>query len=557
MEEWLKKIQDSSSKLLVPLKSENTYKLVINEAIKLLSGVHGSVILYQKDELVRVYSTTPLLEKIKIKQKNYIQEVYSTGKLIVRDVKYITDPHQILKTLKIKNIVFIPLCFKSQPIGVLTVHTKNVTNLTQVAIQSIELFGNIASLAIRNSDLYEQGLERLKEKEQLMVSEDILEKIYKASMKFLVPMTTEETYSMIVEEAIKLVKAEYGSILLGREDGLERVYASSALFYKITPRKKGIMYGVYKNRKARVLQSQDIIKIHPQFKETETRSDILIPLAYRNKSIGVLSVLSKRNVTFSEKELDILKLFGSLASLAIRKTELYDEAKKALQTRDLFIAMAAHEFRTPLTTIHGYSELLKLKFGLNDSPYTKWVDSLNWEVLRLTRLINEFLELNRIRNGNLYMNLKECNLKEIIERTTNDYRFIDGRRQIIFLMQPNIKNPTVIADYDKLYQVITNLLDNASKYSPENEDIIVNLKSSSTHFIISVKDKGKGIPKAEIPKIFDEFYRFHETPDRGMGLGLYLAKKIVDGHHGIIDVHSKLNKGTEMEIKLPKLRQSV
>jgi signal transduction histidine kinase len=378
-----------------------------------------------------------------------------------------------------------------------------------------------------------------------------LEKIYKASLKFLVPLTPEETYSIIVEEAVKLVGAEYGSVILDQEGELVRVYSSSPLAYKTKNRKKGFTYRAFSERKVIMAQIEETSKAHPELKEVGIRWTMFIPLSYQSKSIGVLTVNSAKNEQLNKKELKILELFGSMASLAIRKTQLYSETMKALETRDLFISMAAHELRTPITTIYGYAQLLHNKTMDDRSVESRWIDELHTESYRLTLLVNDLLAINRIKAGQLQYVLKECSLKRIIERGVRNFKFNHPYRVVLINDELGKKSDLVVGDFDRLLQVLINLLDNAAKFSPSDSDITINLKFKSPYLILSVTDKGKGISKKELPRVFEGFYKGRDPSKEGMGLGLFLAKNIIDQHHGSISIHSRINKGTTVNIHLP------
>lgn len=383
-----------------------------------------------------------------------------------------------------------------------------------------------------------------------------LEKVYRAGLRFLVPLTPEETYQIIVEEAKKLVKGEYGSILLEQQGELQRVYANDEAFYKVKPRKRGYIYIVYKTRRPIILDGKALGRIHLEIKNMDVRSDIIVPLSYRNKSIGVLTILSSKNSHFSEKELNILKLFVPMASLAIRKTQLHDEMKKALELRDVFISMAAHELRTPLTTISGYIQLLYNRMAGEKSSESRWVEELSWESQRLNMLVNELLEVSQIKNGELSYVLKECNLGAIISRAIVGLQFTYPRHKVIFYNFVKKENhDLIIGDFDKLLQVFNNVLENAAKYSEIDQNIEVSLHEKNKFLVTSVTDYGKGIAKKDLPNIFEGFYRSKSAHQReGMGIGLYLAEDIVTRHKGLIKAKSKINKGTLIEIKLPKSR---
>lgn len=384
----------------------------------------------------------------------------------------------------------------------------------------------------------------------MVVADNVSEEIYKSSLKFLAPLTIEQTYKLIVEEAIKLVKAHYGSIFLFQEGELKRVYASEARLYQIKVRRKGTTYKTFKQRKAHVFDAKVLAKVHPEFKALGVESIISIPLTYRKQSLGVLSLQSDKKAHFTDKELNILKWFGSLATLAIRKTQLYDEVKRTLEARDLFISMAAHELRTPITTISGYSQLLYSKFAGSNVPEARWISDLTWETLRLTHLVNELLEVDHIKIGQFQYVFKECNLREIVRRAIADFRFTFPDYKVLIDDKLNGVD-TVIGDFNKLLQLTINLLDNAAKFSPSNSEIIIELKAKKPHLSLIIKDQGKGILKKDMPEIFEKFYRGSDHTREGMGLGLFLAKNIVKQHHGDIVVYSKEKKGTKVEVRLP------
>jgi signal transduction histidine kinase len=380
---------------------------------------------------------------------------------------------------------------------------------------------------------------------------DILSRIQKATIKFLVPLTPEETYSTVVNEAIRLTGATSGSIFLEQQGIFQRVHASTEELFKIKPRPSGHIYTAFKKRRAIILNGKQTVKLHPNTKGFGFKSIIITPVSYRNKSIGALTLQSDQDNFFNEEKLDILKLFTSLATLAIRKTQLYDETKKALETRDLFISMASHELRTPLTTINGYIELLKTKIPPSDSAISRWVTELSWETYRLTLLVGELLEINRIRSGQFQYNWKERSLKQITERAISIFELTHPNRKLLFKNSISEKQDSVIGDYDKLLQVLNNLLDNAVKYSNGDTLITIKLDYKRPNLILSVKDQGKGIEKKEIGKIFETFYRT-DNKIEGMGIGLSLSKQIVLNHHGTIDIKSKVGKGTTVEVKLPR-----
>ena len=384
--------------------------------------------------------------------------------------------------------------------------------------------------------------------------DNILETINKSGLRLLEPLTLSETYEIIVKEAIRLVDAAYGSLTLISGDKFSQVY--STLPITVKRRKKGFTYKALKSRKILIVNTEKtdgFLKLYPDYQNLGIKSVVLIPLFYKKEAIGVLAINSFRSEHFNKRKLDILQLFGSFATLAIRKNQLYDEVKKALEIRDLFISMAAHELRTPLTSVNGYIQLLRSKQTNSNTPESRWIEQLYGESLRMTSLVNELLEINRIRSGKLNFILKECHVGQLIRKIENDLKVSYPNRKFVIEDQTGDRSDLVIGDSDKISQALFNLVENAIKFSPESTPVVMNLKNKSGNLIVQVKDKGVGIPKKDLDLIFRAFQQGEHSRE-GLGLGLYLVNNIVENLRGNIKISSKINKGTTVEVIFPQAR---
>lgn len=382
----------------------------------------------------------------------------------------------------------------------------------------------------------------------------ILEKIYESTLKFLSPLNLEDTYREIINEAVKLTHGEYGTIYWEKAGELHRV--SSTMPQSIELRKGGYRYRVFKEGKSTVLNKRKLRRlkvVHPELEEIGARSVLIVPLVNQDRSVGLLTIDSHEDKKFTKKDLETLKLFGSLASLSIRKALLYEEIREALEARDLFISMAAHELRTPLTSVNGYIQLLKNRKNDKQKIPDRWIDELELEANRLKQLVEEFLEINRIKTGKLQYDWKESNLKNIVKRSIESFKFSKPNREVVLKDQIKTGKDEIICDQNKLMQVFINVLENADKYSPKEKNIVVNVQNGKEFFKITFEDQGQGISKKEIPLIFRGFYRGRNSQHEGMGLGLYLARNIINSHHGEISIDSEVGKGTNISIKLPKI----
>jgi signal transduction histidine kinase len=385
-----------------------------------------------------------------------------------------------------------------------------------------------------------------------MVAEDTLAKINKIGLKFLESLSLKKTYSLVITEAAQLLKADWGTLYVAEKPLLTQVATyPTHLQLEIVLKKNGFIYKAYKNKETFIISEKELVTIHPELQKLEFKSAVCIPLADHKTSVGTLLLLSRHKDTFPQ-DMTPLKIFGAYASLAIRKAKLYDDREQALETRDFFISMAAHELRTPLTAVNGYIQLLYTKLHMQNTNEAKWIKNLLWESQRLTLLINELLEVDRIKAGELHTQWDYRNLKDILQRAITTHKFTFPKRNIQFQDDLGKDSDLIVGDFDKILQAVINVLDNAAKFSPPDTDIHLKLSANKNNLIITIQDFGVGIPKDLLPKIY-EGYAVHKNNEiQGMGLGMYLVKNILRLHKGTIKIHTKENKGTTVQLLLPK-----
>ena len=377
----------------------------------------------------------------------------------------------------------------------------------------------------------------------------VIRNVYEAGIKLLIPQTLEKTYQTVVAEAISLVGGTHGSIFIPQDGEMVRVHTSDPALYNIKVRSTGYTYRTFKKRIPYLHHREKMVQNHREFVKMKLHSDLSIPLAYGDTSIGVLSIMSSGKQVLTERDLNTLTYFGPLAALAIVKAQNYDESVKALETRDLFISMAAHEFKNPMTSMNAYTQLLMRK-DFEDASVRKLIDGLNLSSHRLTVLMNELLYVSQIRRGTLKFELKPLKIKPFIMRIVNDFMIVHPDRTLEYKLENVSAESTFMGDNDKLIQAIINVLNNAAKFSPPERPITLKVKKTSHEITISIKDRGIGIAKKDMPNIFNRFFK-GEHEKEGMGLGLHLVKHIIDNHHGRIDITSRKNNGTTVIIILP------
>lgn len=228
------------------------------------------------------------------------------------------------------------------------------------------------------------------------------------------------------------------------------------------------------------------------------------------------------------------------------------KTKELLKLREEFVGNASHELKTPLASIHAYGQILEAQFEAgNDVNSAHLMRRLNLQVSRLHGLISDLLDTTRAAEGRLILVKKQFSLNELLEERAEDIQRITDKHRLVMNLQPV---PVILADRERIGQVITNLLSNAIKYSPGASEIIISAIVDANEVAVSVKDHGMGIPPDATEKIFERFYRVN-TPEMrgypGMGIGLYICAAIVHAHGGKISVESSPGAGSVFTFTLP------
>src|SRR5437588_2794264 len=230
------------------------------------------------------------------------------------------------------------------------------------------------------------------------------------------------------------------------------------------------------------------------------------------------------------------------------------EIKNIDRMKSSFVAMASHELRTPLTAIKGFVSTLLMDDGFTDDERREFYMIIDQECDRLTRLINDLLNTARIEaKESLKPNYTLVDLRALLEKVTLIQKQSTSRHELKLDIRGDI--PKIIGDEDKLDQVLTNLLNNAIKYSPGGGEIVLHAMRDGDSLLVGIEDHGLGIPKDQLNKVFDKFHRVNNEDNRkiyGTGLGLFLVKHLVESVHlGRIWVESEHGKGSTFLFRIP------
>lgn len=238
------------------------------------------------------------------------------------------------------------------------------------------------------------------------------------------------------------------------------------------------------------------------------------------------------------------------------------EQEKEERERRLFVSNVSHELRTPLTSVKSYLEALD-EGALSEPVAPDFIRVSLDETNRMMRMVTDLLHLSRIDNATSHLDVELINFTAFITFILNRFdkmRAQDQEKKYELVRDYPITSVWIEIDTDKMTQVIDNILNNAIKYSPDGGKITVSMKTTDDQMILSISDQGLGIPKEDLPKIFDRFYRVDKARSRaqgGTGLGLAIAKEIIKQHNGFIWAKSEYGKGSTFTIVLPYDKDAV
>jgi signal transduction histidine kinase len=392
--------------------------------------------------------------------------------------------------------------------------------------------------------------------------------LYRMSWEFSLAGGAEALFGHIARHSAEMLKAQRGLVLLF--DAERRQLVAQPPGFGFSPDQvKHVRYSVdgeprsrWNFRKNGPLLSNKApadTRLMPQLvSELGIQSLMVVPITRGPLILGLLAVADRTEGSpFADEDLNLLLALAGQATIAVENLRLHDEIKKAnelLQEYDRlkseFVGIVAHDFRRPLMAIRGFAELVLEEAELPLESRQEFMRTVISETDHLAQLANDTLLITQIETGQLSFNFREVDLGPFILESVPL-----GMSEHSVLMDVPQDFPKIWADPDRLRQVVTNLVTNAAKYSPEGGSITVRCRERGPqHVGIAVIDHGLGVPPEQVAKLFQKFARVRSDGHMkisGTGLGLYICRLIVEGHGGQIWVESEFGKGSTFAIALP------
>lgn len=302
-----------------------------------------------------------------------------------------------------------------------------------------------------------------------------------------------------------------------------------------------------------LIQDPDVLQI---IRDLGLRSSMTVPLTARERVFGAVSFTwAESGHLYGAEDLAFAQDLARRAAMAIDNARLYARAESAIGARDQFLSLASHELRTPITSIAGFAELLERRAAHAEALTERDHRALQLiyeQSNRLTQLINSMLDLSRIELGQFSIERAPVDLNGLTRKTIDAVRLTLERHQLVYAepTEPLI----VMGDELRLEQVLQNLIQNAIKYSPRGGRVEARLERREQAACFTVTDEGIGIPRDELPNLFQRFARAGNAralPISGMGVGLFVVRQIVNLHGGRVEVSSEEGRGSTFRVYLP------
>ena len=492
-----------------------------------------------------------------------------------------------------RTILNVPLMREGTAIGTISLRRTEARLFTERQIALLKTFADQAVIAIENVRLFKELQTRTSDLARSVQEMTVLSEVSQAVSATL---DLQEVLTTIVTQAVQLTQTDGGTIY--EFDAAEQVFVPRASYgvsseFVDVLRQLRLRIGdesIVGRASARrtPLQIPDLLN-EPNYpllfvQQAGFRALLAVPLFREDRPIGALVVLRRATGAFPKETVDLLQTFATQSTLAIQNARLFQEiddqsrqlavANQRLQELDQlksdFLSTVSHELRTPLTSVLGFARIIAKRYEESLLPHldqsqarvrrdaqriTENLQIIIDEGERLTRLINEVLDLAKIESGKMEWQMQEVSLHEVVQRAVNATSALARDKGLDVQVVSHTEAGQVYGDVDRLTQVVTNLLGNAIKFTNEGSVTCV-LERHADDIMVKVKDTGVGIAPEDLDKVFEKFRQVGDTltdKPKGTGLGLPICKEIIEHHGGRIWVESAPGIGSTFIFTLPAM----
>lgn len=466
---------------------------------------------------------------------------------------------------QLRSIMCAPLMVRGNTLGAVYVDNRLHSGVFQKDdLGLLVTFANQAAIAIENARLFTQTDQALARRvEELSLFQRIDQQLNRS-------LELNQVLSLSLNWAIALTNAAGGSIGLFEtvEDGDEEETAASKpgqilrllVFRGEEEHSENRLVSLEHPIVRQVLSEGRSVLTH-DVSETESVDgtpasvQLAVPIQQDGIITGLITLETQQAVEINREDIAFVERLSDRAAVAIKNAKLYEAIQAANKAKSDFISLVAHELRVPMTSIKGYTDLMNagLAGPLSDQQ-KQFLEVIRRNLARMTSLISDLSDINHIESGRMKFDLQAFDLREVVADVSDSLRERIGNRQQTLLIEIEDELPLVYADSTRIAQVLSNLMSNAHKYTPEGGEIVLRAWPNGRAAIVSVQDNGYGISEEDQQKLFTQFFRAEDKEVReqpGWGLGLSIVRRMVEAQDGEISFESRLGEGSTFTFTIP------
>lgn len=461
-----------------------------------------------------------------------------------------------------RQVVAAPLIVGDTSLGAIAAINSHRGSFTEDDLRILSILGDRVALTLENTHLVTklqrqvaelEGLQRLS---KLLTSAGSLESVVGESIRIVMDLVPCQKMAVLLYDSETESLVAHPPVIGITQEQLEQL--------KISMNEPSMGGTVYRTNTP--LLSNDARNdawVSQRFRDLlEMETLLVVPLTTGPKPLGVLKLINAEKGRFSEQDLEYAALLGrQVGSILetnlgrVREKALVSELREADRTKSEFVSMLAHELKGPMTTVLGFSHTLRQQWdGLDDAKRNQVLDIIHKETARLSRLVNDLLDVSRMESGALRYELEPTDLHEVLDSLLLVHTSLRSDHAVLNEFPEDL--PKVMADKDRIRQVIINLLTNATRYSPDRTTITISadvVTEGEDRFVrLSVSDEGIGISQQDAERIFTKFAMLPKPgwTKKGTGLGLYITRGIVEAMGGRIWLESEVGRGSTFFVTL-------
>ncbi|RMG95267.1 MAG: GAF domain-containing protein [Chloroflexi bacterium] len=558
-------LYEASARLGTSLDLTEVLNQVMDSIIHLTGAERGFLMLFDEDTgqlktmaARNVDQKTIDSHSMQI-SRTVIEKAVATGKGILtnnaqEDERFASQ--QSVVGYQLRSIMCAPLMARGRTLGAVYVDNRLFTGVFQEAdLEMLETFANQAAIAIENARLFTRTDQELARRvEELSIFQQIDQQLNKS-------LDLQRVLNLALSWAVKLTRADGGSIglLEETEDGnkeLRLLVVEGNDEHTETRRVLTTDHPVL----ARILEQGESILLHKVSPEeaidgSPATEQLCVPIRYDGEITGLLTLETYQEKRIRKEDISFVERVADRAAVAIKNARLYEAIQAANKAKSDFISIVTHELRLPMTSIKGYTDLLLSGMtGPLTDQQKEFLEVVRRNLVRMGDLIRDLSDINRIESGRMKFENSVFDLQDVVEDVVMTLRErIESRQQSLHLEIPE-SLPKLYADPKRVGQVLSNLVSNAHKYTPDGGSITIRAWANGEYMHVAVADTGIGISEENQAKLFTQFFRAEDRAVReqaGWGLGLSIVKKIVEAQGGEISFTSKLGEGSTFTFTVP------